>query len=352
MKLPQIKGIHRVRSKVADGTTVEYHYVFRGGPKFWTSLDTVPKNGPAYFQLYTEALGDRSPALGKFREIILKYLKSPEFKDLADRSKKDINTSISHPKGIDATFGDAPIAAFNDPKIRKVVYDWRDDWAERSYRTADARIAHLAAIVSFALDRGLLVQHHLQKVKKLYVADRSEIIWTNAEIDEFVRIAPKWVGNILIVATETGLRPGDIKRLNRAHLDKTLLGSRIVMNTNKRGRVVSIPITKKMQALLDDLPAGQLQVIVGQKGAPIANPDRLGQTISRWKQRTSITRDINLYDARGTAATRLFRAGLALHDIALFMGWTPQHAAKMIEIYCSFNPDDNSDILIELEKHK
>lgn len=352
MKTQHIKGIHRVRSKIADGTTVEYHYVFRGGPRFWTSLGKVPKNGPAYFQLYTEALGDRSPALGKFREIIIKYLKSPEFKKHSARHRKDVETSLRAPNGIDAKFGDAPIAVFNNYKIRNAVYDWRDEHAKNSDRVADMRVTHLCAIVAWAYDRGTLTHHHLTRMKKLYEVDRSEIIWTNAEIDEFVSIAPEWVSNILIVATETGLRPGDLKRLNKAHFKKAEIGSRIVMTTNKRGRVVSIPVTPRLQQLVDGLPKDQLQILVGAKGAQFSDENRLGKVVGNWKRKTTINRDIALRDARGTAATRLFKAGKALHEIALFMGWSPKHAANMIEIYCQNNPEDNSDILIELGKHR
>lgn len=346
-----IKGIHRVKKRLSDGTIVQYHYVYRGGPRFWSSTDTVEKHGPAYFQLYQEAIGTAPLAKGKFREIIIAYQKSPEYKKLAPRSQKDINSSIFSMDGIDKNFGEAPIAAFNDHRIRKQAYNWRDRLAERSERTADARLAHLAAINTWALDRGYLVQHHLQKIKKLYRVDRSDMVWSQNEIDEFCAIAPQHVANILIVATETGLRPGDLIKLNRTHLKKTDYGTRIEMMTNKRGRVVSIPVTQTLQNLINEIPATQLQFLVGCKGLPHGNPNRLGQLITLWKKKTFVRQNLRLQDARGTAATRLFQAGLPLHNIALFMGWSPQHAAKMIEVYCQMNPADNADVLIKLQKN-
>ena len=30
----EMKGVHRVTKKLKDGTSCEYHYVFRGGPQF------------------------------------------------------------------------------------------------------------------------------------------------------------------------------------------------------------------------------------------------------------------------------------------------------------------------------
>ena len=351
MTLVKIKGIHRVKKRLSDGTKVEYHYIFRGGPRFWSSTDNVEKPGPAYFQLYQETIGTAPLAKGKFREILISYQKSPEYKKLADRSRKDINTSIFSVDGIDEVFGDAPLAAFNDHRIRKQAYEWRDRLAERSERTADARLAHLAAINTWALDRGYLVQHHLQKIKKLYRVDRSDIVWSQSEIDEFCAIAPQHVANILIAATETGLRPGDLIKLNRTHLKKTNYGTRIELITNKRGRVVSIPVTERLQELINNLPPTQLQFLVGSKGHPHGNANRLGQLITQWKKKTFVRQDLRLQDARGTAATRLFQAGLPLHNIALFMGWSPQHASKMIEVYCQMNPEDNADVLIRLKQN-
>ena len=91
-----IKHIHKVRKKLANGKDAEYHYLYRGGPRFWSSSDLVPLGGPAYFELYQEAITETKPSRHKFREIICAYLKNPHFKKLKDRSQKDIKTSIFH----------------------------------------------------------------------------------------------------------------------------------------------------------------------------------------------------------------------------------------------------------------
>ena len=66
---------------------------------------------------------------------------------------------------------------------------------------------------------------------------------------------------------------------------------------------------------------------------------------------TFIRQNLRLQEARGTAATKLFSAGLPLHYLDFFMGWSPQHAAKMIEVYCQMNPEDNEDVLIRLNQN-
>ena len=342
------KHIHKVSKKLANGKFAEYHYLYRGGPRFWSTSDKVPLNGPIYFQLYQEALQQIAPYRSKFREVMIAFLANPEFKKLKPRTQDDIKTSIYHKNGIDAKFGNAPINAFNDPRIRKQVYDWRDKLAETSERTADARISHLKGIVTWAVDRGWLIQHHLLRIKTLYNVDRSEIIWTNQEIEEFCFVAPQWLQNVLIIAVETGLRPADLHRLNRSHIKETPKGIFIRLKTSKNGINVSIPVSDKVQTILDAMPSDQFQVIVGKKGLPFTNSNILGQKIGLMKKQTSIRTDLHLYDARGTAASKLFAAGVNLRDLALFMGWTVQHAAKMVEVYCAMNPDEDQDVLVKL----
>ena len=45
--LPRIKGVHRVRKARADGAARVYHYVWRGGPRFWIEPDDGA-DGSAY----------------------------------------------------------------------------------------------------------------------------------------------------------------------------------------------------------------------------------------------------------------------------------------------------------------
>ena len=48
--------------------------------------------------------------------------------------------------------------------------------------------------------------------------------------------------------------------------------------------------------------------------------------------------ELRLYDARGTAATRLLEAGADLKEIAVHMGWSIKHAADVIERYVALSP--------------
>lgn len=343
--MPQPKGIHRVTKRRSSGAEVKYHYAWRGGPRFWTSTSRIPENGPAYWQAYMKAVEELAPAAGTFRQVLLDYLASPEFASLKPRSRRDIEVSIGHPEnGIDARFGDAPLEAFNRDQIRTVIYQWRDKIA--SDRVADMRVTHLSGILSWALDRRLIRTHHARSIRKRYNASRSDVIWTDAEIETFIAGAPSWIGNALLVATETGLRPGDLIRLTRAHIDK----DSIRMRTGKRDRMVVVPITRKLRAYLDTIPSDQFLLVPGAQGGPLADPNYLGRKVGQWRDRLGLRPELHFYDARGTAATRLYQADASLRQIATAMGWSPQHTAAMIEVYAAENPDAPSDLLDRLAR--
>lgn len=345
-----LHGIHRVKAKLADGSRVEYHYAWRGkgAPRFWSSASSVKIGSAEYLAALAEAAPKGTAAKGKFREITLAFLGSGEFKALADRSKDDLQLSISHAKnGIDVKFGDAPTAAFNDPRIRKQALDWRD---KIGGKVGDDRVRHLQRIVGWAVDRGLLTHHQLQRIKSLHVSNRAEIFWTGPEVEAFTAGAPPHIARILIAATETGLRPGDLCVLSRQHIHPTPGGQRIVMWTRKRKRLASIPVTPRMAALIAATPAGQDRIICNKGGDPYSHENYLGDAVSTWRDKLHLRSDLRLYDARGTAATRLLEAGADMREIAVHMGWSLKHAAEVISSYVALSPGMSDGLAAKLAR--
>lgn len=351
----RLTGINRVKKRLADGSEVLMHYAWRGkgAPCFWRSDSGVKIGSTEYLAALSAAAPKGAAAKGKFREIILAFLSSQDFAGLAERTQSDMRTSIYHPKnGIDARFGDAPARAFDDPRIRRQALDWRDGIGGK---VGDDRIRHLQRIVAFALDRALILNHHLQKIRSVYKANRAEVFWMPEEIEAFEADAPAHVARIVIAATETGLRPGDLLVLSRQHIHPTPTGRRIVLWTRKgqrKRRVASIPLTPRMAALIDALPSKQDRIIVTKSGQPYTHENYLGDAVSEWRDKLKLRKALRLYDARGTAATRLLEAGADLKEIATHMGWSIKHAAEVIERYVALSPgmtDSLADKLREAE---
>ena len=164
-------------------------------------------------------------------------------------------------------------------------------------------------------------------------------------------MAPEWVRRILAVAVETGLRPGDLIKLGLQHVEATPAGRRIKMRTAKRGRVASIPVTPNMAAILDATPRDRLTILTSHRGLPLTE-HRASEGVRQWRDKAGLSTELRLQDARGTAATRLLRAGCTLNQIAAHMGWSLRHAANVIERYASVAPEDADNVLDLLARAK
>lgn len=78
----------------------------------------------------------------------------------------------------------------------------------------------------------------------------------------------------------------------------------------------------------------------------------LGDAVSTWRDKLKIRKDLRLYDARGTAATRLLMADATLKEIATAMGWSIKHAAQVIERYAALSPEMSDGVADKLARGK
>lgn len=221
-----------------------------------------------------------------------------------------------------------------------------------SGRVGDDRIRHLQRLVGWAVDRAILQHNHSQKIKSNYRANRADVFWTPVEISAFEAGAPPHIARILIAATLTGLRPGDLTELNPAHGHPTRRGQRIVIWTAKRKRLASIPVMPRLAELIATTPSGMTHFSVNKAGQPCSHENYLGDAVSQWRDRLGIRFTLRLYDARSTAATRLLMADATLREVATAMGWSLKRAAEVIERYATLSPEMTDDVAEKLAQAK
>jgi len=189
------------------------------------------------------------------------------------------------------------------------------------------------------------------EINSLYEVDRSEFVWSSADRKTFNAMAPSWVRRILCVACETGLRPADLIKLTTSHVEETPMGRRLRVRTSKSGRFAHIPVTPDLSAVIDTTPKDQLLILTNASGKPLT-PHRASEGVRQWREKAGLSSDLRLYDARGTAATRLLNAGLSLAEIANHMGWSVRFAASVIEHYARVTPDETDSVLLKLSEQK
>ena len=260
-------------------------------------------------------------------------------------------------------FGNLRIRQFDRPEIRQDIKRWRNKW-QSTPRAADMAKQVLSGLLSYAVEEGRLGSNPCFGISNLYAADRSEIIWTQADLAHFARTASPEIMFALRLACLTSLRQGDLLRLSEAHIGELA----IEMKTGKsKGRLAYlVPLYDELRELLAEIKAhrtarlAQLTIVATRKGRPppptpttvLVTQDGLpwgsgfGSSWNKAKiaQRAAVALSegrevdpgefpLHFHDARGTAATKFHLAGLSDGEIAEILGWSIDKVERIIRRY-------------------
>lgn len=256
-----LKGIHRVRRKLANGEMKVHFYAWRGGPAIQAKPGT-----PEFVREYHDAHASlRQPRAGTFMTIIAQYKAAPEFTGLAASTRR---AYLAYIKLIEDEFGDLPVAALADRRVRGEFKKWRDSFAETP-RKADYAWTTLARVMSFAKDRGIIATNPCERGGRLYVADRKDKIWTEEDIAAVLAVASSEIQLALVLALWSGQRQGDLLRLPWSAYESPYLRLR----QSKGGRRVAMPAGAPLRALLDATSRRGPLILtntLGRPGRPMA----------------------------------------------------------------------------------
>ncbi len=344
-----MKGIHKVKRPLAGGGHSTHYYAWRGGPRIDAEYGTA--DFLAQWQAHCAAREKPTHHTGTFQTIITAYQQNHAFTKLADATRAGY---IRHIKTIEQEFGDLPIAALSDPRIRAVFLDWRDKKGATNPRTADYAFAVLALIIAWAYDRREISANHCERPRRLYSNTRVDIIWTDADIAALLAAAPPHVALPFRLALDTGQREGDILSLTWAAYD----GQALHIKQSKTKRRITIPLLAETRAMLDAAKSRRKTMMIcetsrGTKWAKSKEGafDGYKSSFDAAKEAAGIE-NLTFHDTRGTAVVRLGRAGCTIPEIASFTGHSPKDAENILaRHYMASDRHIAESAVAKLEKH-
>jgi integrase len=172
-------------------------------------------------------------------------------------------------------------------------------------------------------------------IKRLYEANRSEIIWQDADIDQIKAACSLEVGYAVDLAAHTGLRLGDLLRLSWSHVGDDAI--RVTTGKSKHRRTAVIPLYDALRGLLARIPRRATTVLTSTKARPWT-VNGFGTAFDRAKNAAGLReRDLHFHDLRGTAATRFYIAGIEARVITEIMGWEERQVDKILRRYVGQN---------------
>lgn len=316
MPAVDLKGVYRVTAK---GRTYWYAWRGPGAPR----LEGEP-GSEDFLQSLQAARSSRGRAdRSRIRGLVADYRRSPEFKDLADKTRSSWTPWLSR---IEEHFGKLSIAAFDRPLIRVAIRKWRDERREHP-RTADMALQVLSRVLSYAVAEGRLTTNPVPGIPRLYANDRSQVIWTAEDLAALAKVASPEVLWAARLAALTGLRQGDLLRLTWTHVGK--LAIEIPTGKSRRRKTTLIPLYPALEQLLAEIPRRAVTVLTNTRTLPW----RTGFGAS-WQQAIKDAGvDKHFHDLRGTACTSFYLAGFSIREIAELMTWSEENVERLIDRY-------------------
>ena len=341
-----LKHVNPIRKRLADGTLKTYYYHRRTRKRIEGEPGT-----PQFLASYKLAsLWDGTHAPDTIAALIVAYRGGP-LRRLAQRTQVDYR---KHLDKICIEFGSAPIAVFDDKRVRAVIRKWHDDMATRSPRQADYAMSVLSAVLDHAKDNGQILHNHAAGYHRHYRSDRSDRIWEASDIDAFRTAAPWRIELALLLGLETGQRIGDLLTATWT----CWRSGRFQLAQSKGGRRVDIKCTARLIEALErqktehaSMNTSSVTILTNTRGQPwTANGFR-----TEWRkvaQQTGIQGRLTFHDLRGTFVTRRAEEGSTELEIAAITGHSVKQVHDIIERYLSRTRRLGDNAIERLEAHR
>ena len=304
-KLP--KGLY-----IASAKGRRYVYAWRGGPRLHQPIGT-----PAFFAEYQTAKDAQiaRPSADTIAGLVLEYRESRAFKQLAQATRKD------HERGFEAIicqFGTAPLAAFNDSRIRKDLRQWHESFPRD--RQADKILGTLSRLLAFAKTDGLINENPALDIENRYTRNADPSPVPQSIINKVIEAdtTPPSVARAIALISLCGLARADAAALSWSHVKSDRIDKR-----RQKSRVrATPPMTKDLAEILATMPRiiNVLTVLTNEQGRPWTSADALGKAISKAFRACNVS--YTSHDLRASYACYLMSQGATDEEIAEALGWS------------------------------
>ena len=337
----RLKGINKVRRKLADGSTNTHYYHRRTG----TRLQGEPGT-PEFLASYNEA--NRKPTRAVEGDtvagLIRQYCDSQQWRKLADSTKEIGRLNL---KAVEDRWGTTPLEHVQNRKIRPILLRWHDKLAETHPRAADNKLGAMQRVLSWALARGLIEFNPIDTFERAYRSDRAELIWLPRHVAAFNAVASAEMQLALQLALHTGQRQGDLLRLAWSAYD----GEAISLTQGKTRRRVWIPCTDALRISLDAAPRRATTILTKPTGMSWTK-DAFYKAWQAAFEAASREDDLHFHDLRGTAVTMLSEAGCTPQEVATITGHTVASVNKILEFYLARTQELARSAIVKLNAHR
>ncbi len=276
-------GVRRVRKRLADGSIKVYEY--RHEPVSRAKPPALPPDC--------------------LRDLLAAYQRSPEWRALAERSRRNYVTSLRH-------LDTVKHLVVRDLKRRDVM-ELRDAIAVGfGPGAANAFVASFGAMLSWARDREWIEFNPADRIKG--IPGRHLPTWTEADLARVLAVAPAPLKRALYLAVHTGQRRGDLIAARWSDFS----AGQWRLTQEKTKAKLAIPLHPDLVSEMAAWPKTAVTVLTNPHGRPWRR-DALSMATKRAVEAADLG-GLNIHGLRKLAAVRLAQAGCSAHEIASITG--------------------------------
>jgi integrase len=313
-----VRGIKRVRAKGRD-----YYYhratgtrlrAVVGSPEFFLEIERLNK----------KIAGTPVPLEGTLGGLMCSYKASPEFGNLADRTKVDYRKVLDYL----GKMADMPLLELDSAfvlNLRDIAY------RARKRRFANYVVQVLRLVLAWGQPRKIVKENAAEKVP-LIRRPRSEAAanrpWTDHEL-EVVLARAGVLRPAVALGAFAGLREGDALRMPWSCFN----GDVLEWVQAKTGDKNWVPAHERLRAILEETPRRSPVIVIGVHGRPFTGSGfraSFFKLLRRLQAEGKIGDGLTFHGLRHTAATRLAEAGA---DTQTIMAITGHKTEAMVSHY-------------------
>lgn len=321
LKMPRQRPIHLHRETSRHGKAVWYVRIDRNSPRVRLRADY----GSAEFMAeYRAAIAGETPAKpgkaarGTLAWLWMLYRQSGSWLDLSRATRRQRENILRH---VLESAGDMPLSEIG----RKHILEGRD---RRAHTPSQAKnfLSAMRGLFTWAVDADLIRADPTMGIKR---PKRTKPIggfpvWTDDDIAAFEHRWPRGTRERVMfdLFLYTGLRRGDAARVGKQHIRDGC----IVIDTEKTGMRVTIPIMPELAATLETGPVGDLALIATGAGNPLEK-ESLGNLFRDASKAAGIRK--SAHGLRKAAATNAANRGATVAELEAIFGWAGGQMASL-----------------------
>lgn len=343
--LVKIKGIHKVKRKLADGSIRVHYYAWRGGPRMASQPRTE-----AFALEYAKHKANAVPAtVETLASLIDRFTgtndePNPDWLTLAETTRTDHLYAF---RLIKAKWPLLPAKLTQQRGMKADIRKWHRSFAANP-RKADKLLFSLSKVFSYAIAGELLDKNPCTGIDRLYQGSRKESLWTPQQI---ATVRSKAEAHLLLpfeLALATGQRQGDILAMTWNQWDGTYL----MFRQSKTGKRLKVKAHSRIKAMLDPMPKDTLRICLNSRKRPWTKDGFKTSWGKAMSSEEIKIEDVVFHDLRGTFICERAREGSSIEDIARISGHSMAEIKSVLEKHYLATDQGLSDSVIDrMEKN-